>query len=283
MSRNKYYTVGWEQPITLEVDNDLLKYVNNINVNECCILIYDFNEKKTIIKNEYKHKRKRFTEYSIELSEVVTIDIGSAGVRWEGTDLNGEPCGYGCIYNENNQILYCGIIFDGKKVCFGKEYYYDTNKVEYCGNFVNGLRHGWGSLYDKEEKLIYEGEWAFGRNTFDLKIEDLDVSMIHNLLRELNIGDNCCSHIYKMRIVKYESLKSIRIGDESCRNVDLLEITDCNELEMLKIGMRSFRNGDCKVGIQKQLFMVQNCSKLMEISASDYSFGEKFKRVKLHS
>jgi len=33
MSRNKYYTVGWEQPITLEVDNDLLKYVNNINVN----------------------------------------------------------------------------------------------------------------------------------------------------------------------------------------------------------------------------------------------------------
>ena len=64
-------------------------------------------------------------------------------------------------------------MFQGKKVCYGEEYYPESNTIEYCGNFVNGLRHGWGCTYDKEGNLLYEGYWVFGRNdNFDLIIDN---------------------------------------------------------------------------------------------------------------
>ena len=62
--------------------------------------------------------------------------------------MNGFPFGYGNVYNEDNNLIYSGVVFKGKKVCFGEEFYPDTETVEYRGVFVNDLRHGKGCIYD---------------------------------------------------------------------------------------------------------------------------------------
>ena len=51
------------------------------------------------------------------------IDLNEKGDRWEGDSQNGDPFGYGCIYNSENQLIYSGFIFEGLKVCYGTELY----------------------------------------------------------------------------------------------------------------------------------------------------------------
>ena len=87
------------------------------------------------------------------------IDLNEKGDRWEGDTLNGNPYGYGCLYNSENQLIYSGFIFEGLKVCYGTELYGDVGIVEYEGDFYKGNRYGNGKLYDKKNELIYEGKW----------------------------------------------------------------------------------------------------------------------------
>ena len=72
------------------------------------------------------------------------IDLSENGERWEGDSLDHLPYGYGCIFNSENQIVYEGFVFNGMKVCFGKEYYEDVGIIEYIGNFYNNKRNGNG-------------------------------------------------------------------------------------------------------------------------------------------
>ena len=200
------------------------------------------------------------------------------GERWEGDSFRGEPFGYGCFYDENNKLIYCGYVFQGKKVCYGEEYYPESNTIEYCGNFVNGLRHGRGCTYDKEGNMLYEGYWVFGRNdNFDLIIDNNceDDNIIHNLVRELTIGSNCFNKMKELKIVEYVNLKSIEIGNNSFRNVRVFEIGNCNELEQLIIGEECFsKDLDRFTKPQKAdgQLVIHDCSKLSLIRIGDHSF-----------
>ena len=46
------------------------------------------------------------------------LDLNENGMRWEGDSLNGIAFGYGCIYNEENLVIFSGFVFKGKKVCY---------------------------------------------------------------------------------------------------------------------------------------------------------------------
>ena len=72
------------------------------------------------------------------------IDLSENGERWEGDSLDHLPYGYGRIFNSENQIVYEGFVFNGMKVCFGKEYYEDVGIIEYIGHFYNNKRNGNG-------------------------------------------------------------------------------------------------------------------------------------------
>ena len=169
-------------------------------------------------------------------------------------------------------------MFQGKKVCYGEEYYPESNTIEYCGNFINGLRHGWGYTYDKEGNLLYEGYWVFGRNdNFDLIIDNNceDDSVIHNLVRKLTIGSDCFNKMKELKIVDYAYLESIEIGDNSFGNIRVLEISNCNKLEQLIIGDECFSDdvdGDEDPQKADRQLVIHDCSKLSLIRIGDHSF-----------
>lgn len=242
MNQQHCFALDWEQSVSLTVDENVCKYVMTINENQTLTVICDLNEKTTRMEKE-QHDVDSIE--LIELVEITEIDMSYDGVRWIGSALNGEPCGYGCLYDENNKLSYSGFMLNGQKTVYGAEFYTDTNSVEYCGSFMEGLRHGWGVLYDKEGNLIYEGKWAFGRNDrFDLRIDCFNEAemRIHNLLRDMKIGQDCYNNVKELQIMGYEDLESIVIGDECFKSAERVILMACNKLNQLKIGCKSFIN-----------------------------------------
>ena len=55
------------------------------------------------------------------------------GMRWEGEVLKGDLFGYGCLYDEENELEYEGWMIEGKKRCYGIEYWNDIGLKKYCG------------------------------------------------------------------------------------------------------------------------------------------------------
>ena len=99
------------------------------------------------------------------------------GNYYEGEWKNGKKNGKGKLYYKNSDLLYDGDFLDDKfegngkynnknnhdKFDEGKRYY--ENGGYYIGEFVNGLRHGKGILYNSEGKIIYKGD--FKNDKFD--------------------------------------------------------------------------------------------------------------------
>ena len=95
------------------------------------------------------------------MREDVIIDLNRGGCRWEGGELNGKPFGFGREYSEDDNLVYEGFVFEGMKVCFGKEWNDDGNNncLMYEGGYCNGERCGKGKSYDLTSNVDFEGEW----------------------------------------------------------------------------------------------------------------------------
>ena len=243
MDSSVIYSIGWNPTYQLEWEQNRIKYTSYISEEELRMITCELCEKRMQINVIEKNKENLNIK---TLVEQVDIDLNNNGKRWEGTAINGEPCGYGCYFDENNKLEYSGFIMHKMKVGYGKDYYADANAIKYHGSFMNDLRHGWGQLYDIKGELLYEGYWVFGQNScFDLTIENNceDDSRIHNLVRELKIGMNCFCKMKVLKIVNYANLKHLEIGDGSFKEVCTFEIGDCNKLEILMIGNECFTTG----------------------------------------
>ena len=168
------------------------------------------------------------------------IDFSDKGDRWEGDSLNGFPYGYGCIFNEENHIMYKGFMFEGKKVCFGNDYYGDLGTIEYVGDYYKNTRNGNGKLYDKKNECIYDGEWSNNSPLKERSIvvkKELKEEDIHFGLEEIIIGSNCLDHIESFKLIGYKNLKRLVINKNGLENMKWFCIEDCNELVDLE-----FRN-----------------------------------------
>ena len=198
---------------------------NTIRVIECDI------EEKWMKVREKRENEMDWIEMEYEdVRKGDVIDLNENGERWEGDSLNGNPFGYGCIYNSENQIIYSGFIFEGLKVCYGTELYGDVSLVEYEGEFYNGMRYGNGKLYNKKNELIYEGEWYMNNplETSSVNIDrELKEEDIHFGLEEIVIGDNCDCDLDIFVLKGYHRLKSISIGKNSLSKIKEL-ILDSN-------------------------------------------------------
>lgn len=272
MDTHKVYMIGWKRPITLDCNQDEFIYTLPLHDGVLVTVKCNLKEKKMDVQD---------LTNKCEIMKGTIIDLDDNGRRWEGDAFNGNPFGYGCYYNANNQIVYSGFTYEGNYVCYGEEYYSDTNTIEYHGTYMNGMRHGYGSLYDMKGKLIYEGIWSFGRNdAFALRIEDKcqNDTMIHNLISELIIGHKCFHDLEELRIVNYYNLKRIKIGDDCFKKVVLFELSECNELEKLEIGANCFddwsnySDGSIMNINKSGRLRIHDCSKLSLIDIGDSSF-----------
>ena len=96
---------------------------------------------------------------------------------------------------------------------------------------MRNKRHGWGSLYDKEGSVIFEGYMAFGNIVSSLPLYTRKDVNICNFTRELTIGGDLGNDLLELRIEAYIVLERVTICDNylnaktksfciSSRNVD---------------------------------------------------------------
>ena len=207
------------------------------------------------------------------------IDFSDKGDRWEGDSLNGFPYGYGCIFNEENRIIYKGFMFEGKKVCFGSDYYGDLGTIEYVGDYYKNTRNGNGKLYDKKNECIYDGEWS---NNSPLKERSIVVKKglkeedIHFGLEEIEIGKDCLDNLECFKLIGFDRLKRLIIHENSLKRMNCFCIEDCNELVCVNFETDNSINNDNDLETSKEkynklqrVFRIMNCRNLKDLYVSE--------------
>ena len=177
-----------------------------------------------------------------EIERDVKKMLDEDGSRWEGDWYNEQPIGFGSVYDGEGNRMYSGFMFEGKKIGFGTEFFSDNHKVDYCGTFMNGLRHGWGTTYDRNGQKLFEGDWRCGKNNFEdekIVVEDNceeDDLRIHDLIKELVTGKNCFNEwIGDLVIENYPNLQSIVVKITLFENLNSLKISNCEKLKTIEI------------------------------------------------
>ena len=243
----KYYRFGYSGCNFLSVNRSVYTQSELLSNGVIREVICDKEEKWMKVR-ERKEESEEWNEINLDgLKRGITIDLNEKGDRWEGDSLNGNPFGYGCLYNSENQLIYSGFIFKGLKVCYGMEMYGDIGLVEYEGGFYKGNRYGNGKLYDKKNELIYEGEWYMNNplDTRSVKIDrDLKEEDIHFGLEELEIGENCCNDLKCFKLIGFDHLKKLIFHKNSLKNLNSLVISNNNELKIIDIEDGEYKNGD---------------------------------------
>ena len=227
------------------------------------------------------------------MEENGVIDLESTGRRWEGGVLNGcECCGYGKEYNDENNLVFEGFVFGGKRVCYGKEYRgirnnnNGENGLIYEGGYWNGDRNGFGKLYNLHGDLEYKGEWVDNHPMNKLHdqsdcLRNGDDLLLSASIEELVIKDEVIND-YTITSLHFSSLfirlKKLEIGNKCFQNVRVFVLDGLENLESVKIGDGCFRistedrgDGVCRI---------TNCPSLTQLEIGHQSFND-FKKFEL--
>ncbi|KAK8792229.1 hypothetical protein WA171_002482 [Blastocystis sp. BT1] len=245
------------------------------NENEVELMIVNVLNHSMIVLKGLKGEELNEMDLS-ELIENEIVDLNDDGMRWEGEVLKGDLFGYGCLYDEENELEYEGWMIEGKKRCYGIEYWNDIGLKKYCGCYYDGLKNGYGLLYDRNGMIEYEGlfkdDVVIDVND-DMRMKWIDdcelivTSCIESLIIDDDFNPDISSLILNYSLI---SLKRIEIGDDCFDKVNRFVIDGLNELERVIIGQNSFLLDENNREGSKCLIM--NCDQLSEIHIEDWSF-----------
>ena len=267
----KYYPFSINARQILKESKSLYSYSETIE-NGMERLIECDTEKKWMTVKEKKKNDSDWTEIDLsEIKEDDILDLDETGIRWEGFTLHREPFGYGKLYNENNEILYIGFIYNKSKECYGVKYYSDCSSIEYVGSFHDNIKHGHGKLYDKKGALVYDGDWV-NNNPVEIscvKIEnELTNQLIHFDCKELTICSKCKCELKEFHLIHFNQLEKLVIEEEALDSIKVFEINSCDNLSSILIGDSNFKSEALKKGE----LHITNCKKLTEIEIQSNSF-----------
>ena len=205
--------------------------------------------------------------------EVMDLDVN--GRRWEGSVREGKPFGYGILYNEEGQKTYEGFMIDQTRICFGREYYNDIERVSYVGCYFDGKHFGYGVLYDRNGAVDYEGIWKYDK----LYQSETDDHLLDNHVDSIEIGNNMYDDLTEfIHPYSFDSCTQITIGDCSLQSVQLFEIVGLEKLELITIGNRSLTlktsplMNSCKNNGGVCRF--ENCPNLKSIKVGNNTFSD---------
>ena len=245
------------------------------NENEVELMIVNVLNHSMIVLKGLKGEELNEMDLS-ELVENEIVDLNDDGMRWEGEVLKGDLFGYGCLYDEENELEYEGWMIEGKKRCYGIEYWNDIGLKKYCGCYYDGLKNGYGLLYDRNGMIEYEGlfkdDVVIDVND-DMRMKWIDdcelivTSCIESLFIDDRFNPDISSLILNNSLI---SLKRIVIGDDCFEKVNRFVIDGLNELETIIIGKDSFKldNGPR----EGNKCVIMNCDQLNEIHIGYSSF-----------
>ena len=218
-----------------------------------------------------------------ELQHNEILDLSVEGDRWDGDVLNGNPCGWGVLFDKNNERVYEGFRIDEKNVCYGRTYYSNVLRVEYEGEWCDGMRWGRGVQYDRNGVVVYDGEWL---NDAPLKkrVEVTSASvLLHNHVEELHVIGGCCNEegLKELDLSGFMNLRELNVANECFEYVKKVNICGLRELERMIVGSKSFtKEKDECLNEKDGRFYLKNCPRLRELritgvrSFSDYSVIE---------
>ena len=228
MEKDFHYQIGLSGNNYVEKEGAVYSHSEQMENGLIRVIECDLENKCMKVRTQSENGEWNELELN-NLKERDTIDLNDKGMRWEGTSLNGSPFGYGSIYNEDNNLIYEGFMFERMKVCYGKEFYGDSglNIVEYEGNYYQNKRFGYGELFDKKKKVVYEGEWINNNPiekrsiVFDEVIKEEE---FHFGIKEITIGNKCQYNGDTLIIKGLGHLKRIIIGDDCMDSVTRFEL-----------------------------------------------------------
>ena len=238
-------------------------------------IVTDYAEEGRIVRADVE-KKELLRVDGIDVSEVKhkqNLDLNDEGDRWEGDMLNGEPCGWGVLYDKDNHKVYEGFRIGGVNVCYGRSYS-DIERIEYEGGICHGMRWGRGVQYDRSGFVVFDGEWMNDDHLDTCVVITEASALFHNRVEELVVGDGCCNgkEWNRLDLDLVPSLKSLSIGDGCFANVSEVRLVGLSELERVVIGKISFtKSGFCSVPDRD--FYLKNCPQLKLLVVGNQSFS----------
>ena len=212
------------------------------------------------------------------------IDLNNTGCYWEGGVMNGcECCGYGKEFNDENNLVYEGFMFGGKRVCYGKEYRgicdkNGKNGLVYEGGYWNGVRYGIGKSYDLNGSVEYEGEWVDNVPVNELSVKLGLLKRGNDLLLPIWSGNLAINKelfndkgITSLHLSSlFHRLKKLEIGNKCFQYVRTFALDGLEKLESVKIGLWCFRISDERhdAGVCR----IMNCPNLRRLDIGNHSF-----------
>ena len=197
----------------------------------------------------------------------VIIDLDTNGRRWEGGMRDGNPFGYGILYNEEGLKEYEGFLYNGTKVCWGIDYYDDIEKEKFKGFYLFNTRYGRGVSQDRNEDVEFDGDYI-SKNPVCRKgkmiVSSSDTRLVikgsngmrmlcleywQQCLESIVIHEASMTQLHVFSLKNLPKLKTVNIGSNCCcpskkdTNEDTwFIINSCPSLETIVIGSNSFKN-----------------------------------------
>ena len=111
MENTKYYCIDSKYENYLSKCNNVYSHVVSSGYNKYNMIQCDIEEKwmKELVFDKSDSQWKEIENTEIKRGDI--LDLSENGERWEGDSLNGNPHGYGCIYNTDNQLIYKGFVY----------------------------------------------------------------------------------------------------------------------------------------------------------------------------
>lgn len=255
---------------------------------DCYQMIIADIEKKKMVLLTADFLGSDLMEYSCDSDvweECSVIDLGRTGRRWEGGVLNGERYGYGKEYNDENNLVYEGFIYDNTRVCYGKEYRGirgKKNGLMYEGCYVNGVRYGFGKSYNLNGAFEYGGKWLSNRPITRVynTLRSGDDLVVSTLIETLVIAENSYNtesitrlHFSPLLV----RLKSIKMGSGCFGYVREFVLDGLENLESVDIGDDCFviLNGSID-DIDDGICWITNCPNLRQFKTGYHSFRDYY-------
>ena len=242
-------------------------------------VIVEYDSRGRIVRVDVDKKELLEVE-GMDLSEMKRneiVDLSVEGDRWEGDVLNGNPCGWGVLFDKNNERVYEGFRIDGKSVCYGRTYYSNVLRVEYEGEWCDGGRWGRGVQYDRNGVVVYDGEWL-NDGPLEKRVEVTSANvLLHNYVEELCVSDGCCNEegLKELDLRGFVNLRELKVGNKCFEYVNEVKLIELSTLKSVEIGRSSFTQAQYGWGNDpSRHFYAKNCPKLKSLKIDGYSFSD---------
>ena len=268
-----------------DVEHSTLSLFNH---DECCYhegvikksasVIVELSRERVIEVDTASHTLLRVDGEDVSgVEHAQLLNLSDDGERWEGDVLNGEPYGWGLLYDKEGEKMYEGFRIDKVNVCYGTQYYPDIQKLEYEGEWFEGKRWGRGIQYDRKGNIVFDGEWINDEHAETTVTVTDGNGPFYNHLEVLIVSDGCCNgNEWKtFDFFLLPCLREMQVGNQCFRCVEEVRMVGMSTLEKVVIGDVCFTLRKNAVLVNaSNCFFLKDCARLREVKIGSNSFND---------